>query len=67
MLNLKYKVIKKQNSSKSCVVCGTANDLGLKTSFYEIENGELVAICNTKDWHKSYPGRVHGGRQNNRR
>lgn len=58
---MKYKVIKKQNNSKSCIVCGTGNDLGLKTSFYELENGELVAICNTKDWHQSYPGMVHGG------
>lgn len=58
---MKYKVKKKQNSSKTCVVCGTSNDLGLKASFYELENGELVAICNTKDWHQSYPGRVHGG------
>lgn len=58
---MKYKVNKKQNISKSCVVCGDENKLGLKTNFYELENGELVAICNTKDWHQSYPGRVHGG------
>lgn len=58
---MKYKVTKKQNSSKSCIVCGIENNLGLKTSFYELENGELVAICDTKDWHQSYPGRVHGG------
>ncbi|HIE5256680.1 TPA: PaaI family thioesterase [Clostridioides difficile] len=57
----KYKVLKKQNSSKSCLVCGTQNELGLKADFYELENGELVSICNTKDWHQSYPGRVHGG------
>ncbi|MGL5347739.1 MAG: PaaI family thioesterase [Peptostreptococcaceae bacterium] len=61
MLNLKYKVNKKQNTSKNCIVCGDNNDLGLKTSFYELENGELVAICDTKEWHQSYPGRVHGG------
>ncbi len=58
---MKYKVNKKQNISKSCVVCGVENNLGLKTSFYELDNNELVAICNTKDWHQSYPGRVHGG------
>ncbi len=58
---MKYKVLKKQNSSRSCVVCGNDNDLGLKASFYELENNELVAVCNTKDWHQSYPGRVHGG------
>lgn len=58
---MKYKVVKKQNSSRRCIVCGNDNELGLKTSFYELENNELVAICNTKDWHQSYPGRVHGG------
>lgn len=58
---MKYKVIKKQNSSKSCIVCGIENELGLKARFYELENNEIVAICNTKDWHQSYPGRVHGG------
>ncbi|MGL5330297.1 MAG: PaaI family thioesterase, partial [Peptostreptococcaceae bacterium] len=58
---MKYKVTKKQNGSKRCIVCGVENELGLKASFYELENKELVAICNTKDWHQSYPGRVHGG------
>lgn len=58
---MKYKVMKKQNVGKSCIVCGEENDLGLKTGFYELENGELVAICTTKDWHQSYPGRLHGG------
>ena len=58
---MKYKVVKKQNGSKRCIVCGVDNELGLKASFYELENNELVAICNTKDWHQSYPGRVHGG------
>lgn len=58
---MKYKVLKKQNSSRNCIVCGVNNELGLKVSFYELENNELVAICDTKDWHQSYPGRVHGG------
>ncbi|TQQ85772.1 PaaI family thioesterase [Peptacetobacter hominis] len=56
-----YKVLKKQNIGKSCIVCGNKNELGLKSDFYELENGELVCVCNTKDWHQSYPGRVHGG------
>ncbi len=58
---MRYKVIKKQNNSKSCIVCGMSNDLGLRTSFYELENNELVAVCDTKDYHQSYPGIVHGG------
>ena len=45
---MKYKVLKKQNSSKSCLVCGVENDLGLKARFYQLENGELVSIFNSK-------------------
>lgn len=58
---MKYKVLKKQNISSNCLVCGIENDLGLKANFYELENNELVAICDTKEWHQSYPGRMHGG------
>jgi acyl-coenzyme A thioesterase PaaI-like protein len=58
---MKYKVLKKQNISSRCIVCGIDNELGLKANFYELENNELVAICDTKDWHQSYPGRMHGG------
>lgn len=58
---MKYKVLKRQNNSKRCIVCGVDNKLGLNASFYELENNDLVAICDTKDWHQSYPGRVHGG------
>lgn len=58
---MKHKVIKKQKSSSRCIVCGVDNKLGMKASFYELENNELVAVCDTKDWHQSYPGRVHGG------
>jgi len=58
---MKHKVIKKQNISSHCVVCGVDNDLGLKANFYELDNNELLAICDTKEWHQSYPGRMHGG------
>lgn len=58
---MKHKVIKKQNNSNLCIVCGLNNDLGLKAAFYELDNGELVAICTTKEEHQSYPGRLHGG------
>ena len=37
------------------------NELGLKASFYEIENGEVVAIFKQLEEHQSYPGRLHGG------
>ena len=58
---MKYKVLKKQNSSKSCLVCVVKNDLGLKARFYQLENGELASVFNSKEFHQSYPGRVHGG------
>ena len=32
-----------------------------RSSFYELENGELLCVCHTLDEHQSYPGRVHGG------
>ena len=58
---MKQPVKNKQNNSKMCFVCGMNNDLGLKASFYEMENDELVAIFTPKDIHQSYPGRLHGG------
>lgn len=58
---MEYKVKKKQENSKSCLVCGMKNELGLKAAFYEMENGELVAIFKPLDEHQSYPGRLHGG------
>ena len=50
---MKHKILKKQNISSHCVVCGIDNDLGLKAKFYELENDELLAICDTKEWHQS--------------
>ena len=44
-----------------CLVCGVENRLGLKTSFYELENQELVAVFIANDNHQGYPGRLHGG------
>ena len=58
---MKYNVVKKQENSRKCVVCGLKNEFGLKASFYELENGELVAIFTPLEEHQSYPGRLHGG------
>jgi len=55
------KVKKKQNNSRMCFVCGLSNKFGLKASFYEMENNELVALFTPGDEHQSYPGRLHGG------
>jgi uncharacterized protein (TIGR00369 family) len=58
---MKYKVVKKQDISKYCFVCGTENKESLKTKFYELENGELMSISKPTPTHQSYPDRVHGG------
>ncbi len=58
---MEYKVRKKQQNSKDCFVCGLKNEFGLKASFYELENNEVVAIYQPLHEHQSYPGRLHGG------
>ena len=58
---MKHRVMKKQQNSKKCFVCGLENELGLKASFYELENGEIVAIYKPLEEHQGYPGRLHGG------
>jgi Uncharacterized protein, possibly involved in aromatic compounds catabolism len=58
---MKRKVIRKQQNSKKCLVCGLKNDLGLKASFYETEDNEVIAIFKPLEEHQSYPGRLHGG------
>ncbi|HEY45392.1 MAG: thioesterase [Anaerolineae bacterium SM23_ 63] len=58
---MRHRVTAKQENSKMCLVCGLKNPFGLKTSFYELENEELLAIFRTSEEHQSYPGRLHGG------
>lgn len=55
------KVIKKQNNSDYCLICGVNNPAGLVADFYEMEDKSVVAKINFKKEHQSYPGRVHGG------
>jgi len=55
------RVMRKQPNSKMCLVCGMENPLGLKAFFYELENGEVLAIFHPREEHQSYPGRMHGG------
>jgi acyl-coenzyme A thioesterase PaaI-like protein len=55
------RVTAKQENSKMCLVCGLKNQFGLKASFYELENEELLAIFRPSEEHQSYPGRMHGG------
>ena len=58
---MRQRVTAKQENSKMCLVCGLKNQFGLKASFYELENEELLAIFRPSDMHQSYPGRLHGG------
>jgi uncharacterized protein (TIGR00369 family) len=58
---MRYNVVNKQPNSRMCLVCGLKNDHGLHASFYELENGELLAVFRPGEEHQSYPGRLHGG------
>jgi len=58
---MEYDVKKKQQNCKKCLVCGLKNKFGLKASFYELENNEVVAIFKPLEEHQSYPGQLHGG------
>lgn len=58
---MRFHVTKKQPNSKMCFVCGTDNSFGLKSRFYELEDGQLMAIFQPAEQHQGYPGRLHGG------
>ncbi len=58
---MKYKILKKQNISKMCFVCGERNDFGLHARFYETDANELVTLITPAEHHQGYPGRMHGG------
>jgi acyl-coenzyme A thioesterase PaaI-like protein len=58
---MRVNVTKKQPNSKMCFVCGTDNSFGLKSTFYELEDGQLMAIFQPLEQHQGYPGRLHGG------
>ena len=58
---MQIKVTKKQPNSKMCFVCGLQNRYGLKSRFFELENGEIRAVFKPSLEHQGYPGRLHGG------
>lgn len=58
---MELKVKYRQPNSKMCFVCGYENNMGLKSSFYIMEDESLVAVFSPLDEHQSYPGRMHGG------
>lgn len=55
------KVIKKQNNSKMCIICGMDNPLGVGAQFYSMEDKSVMSLFRFRQEHQSYPGRVHGG------
>ncbi len=57
----KLKVVKEQNISEDCIVCGDKNPLGLQCRFYELEDGTVAGVVQPTKYHQSYPERVHGG------
>lgn len=58
---MQLKVTRKQPNSRMCFVCGMENSFGLKTRFYELDNGQLMAVFRPENEHQGYPGRLHGG------
>jgi acyl-coenzyme A thioesterase PaaI-like protein len=44
-----------------CFVCGLHNRFGLQSRFYELADGQLMAIFTPVEEHQGYPGRLHGG------
>jgi uncharacterized protein (TIGR00369 family) len=58
---MKHDIVGKQEDSAGCMICGRENGLGAKASFFELDNGEVVAIFKPQEHHQSYPGRLHGG------
>jgi len=58
---MRLNVTRKQPNSKMCFVCGLENSFGLKSRFYELEDGQLMAIFKPSNEHQGYPGRLHGG------
>ena len=55
------KILRRQQSSRDCFICGAENTLGFAAQFYEAENGELICLAVPKNEYQSYPGRLHGG------
>lgn len=58
---MNHKIRNSQNISKDCMVCGTENQFGLKTRFYETTDNEVIGLFQPTEQHQSYPGIIHGG------
>lgn len=51
----------KQPNSKDCFVCGMENAHGLRLSFYQDDDGQVIAETVVPERFQGYPGVVHGG------
>ena len=58
---MERRVLRAQNVSRMCMVCGRDNATSLKARFYELEGDELLGVFQPLPVHQSYPGRLHGG------
>ena len=58
---MRFRVSRKQENSRKCLVCGLENPSGLGASFLELESGDLLALFTPRDEHQGYPGLLHGG------
>jgi uncharacterized protein (TIGR00369 family) len=54
-------VLRAQNVSHNCMVCGIENAAGLHARFFELDDGELLGVFTPAEHHQGYPGRLHGG------
>lgn len=54
-------VIRAQNLSRMCLVCGVRNPFGLRGRFFASDSGQLVGLFHPQEEHQGYPGRLHGG------
>lgn len=55
------KVLGKQRNSRMCFICGMENPVGLKSQFYNMEDGSALTLFTYLPAHQSFPQRVHGG------
>lgn len=55
------KVLRTQNNSKYCMICGMDNPFGLKAPFYVLDDKSVASVFKFKKEHQSYPDRTHGG------
>ncbi len=58
---MELKILKKQNNTPDCLVCGLHNDASLHTRFYELEGNIVCGVFRNENRHQSFPGRMHGG------